>query len=25
VFEKFGFKPVASGDPQTIHLVLPLA
>src|SRR6478735_6998742 len=20
VFEKFGFKPVASGDPQTIHL-----
>ena len=24
VFEKFGFKPAARGDPQTIHLVLKL-
>jgi RimJ/RimL family protein N-acetyltransferase len=25
VFEKAGFRPVASGDPMTIHLVLALA
>ena len=24
VFEKFGFKPAAHRDPQTIHLVLKL-